>query len=78
MSMLQTVPAGFIPPPHTIIITTHNVMAGCAWLIAGCSGGVLQRQTTTGILEENLPMQFLVYFFLCRFENRTWLADLPK
>ena len=25
-SLLQTVPAGFIPPPQTIIITKHNVM----------------------------------------------------
>jgi len=63
-TLLQIVPVGFIPPPHTIIITKHNVMTGYAWLIAGCSRGVLQRQAVTEILKENFAYVVPIHFFL--------------
>jgi len=54
-------------------------MTGYAWLIAGCSRGVL----TTSINYWHSQGEFCLrgsylLFFSRRLVNRPWLADLPK
>ena len=54
---------------------------GYAWLMAGCSTGILQRQATTDIFKENLlyaVLHLLFFLCVCLLVNRPWLADLPK